>query len=184
MFAKAETWLKENVGEWKIVRVNRSGSEAAFASYEMRWIPDRFQHLVQEENSAFLYSVEYNNEQYIQEKGDTPAGWGIGENEVTDSLAWGYYKTSKIKKTEMAVGVFDTEDKHWNILEEGEWKINNQEVLYYVYLINTRTETEKIARESICCIWTDETNDVTFRLDGNLSRDEAMMIVRNIKKVK
>ena len=184
VMAKAENWIKEVVGEWKIVRVKSTNPNASFVTYEMRWIPERFQHLIDEESKEYQYSAEYNSEHYFSGSQKQTAGWIVGENETLDSLAWGYVKTSAAKEPQMLVGVFDPDDQSWNITEEGEWEINGQTVLYYVYMIDSWKSEEQIHREAICCIWVDETSDLTFRLDGNLSREEAMKIVKNIRRVR
>ena len=183
VFANAEAWIKEVIGEWKIVWVKSTNPEAPFASYELGWIPERFRHLVNEEIMDNQYSAEYNSEHYFSGKGNTPARWVSETGEILDHLAWGYFKISETEKSQMKVGLFDPEEDKWNITGESEWEINGWKVLCYEYtmsvLINGK---EKLTKDFVCCIWADEDQDTAFRLDGNMTKEEAKNIILNVKK--
>ena len=86
----------------------------------------------------------------------------------------------------MRVGYFDPEDDTWNILSEEEIQVQGRDVLCYVYTLKAKTASgdgEALPRRNyVCCIWTDPEADIAFRLDGNITREEAVKIIETIGK--
>ena len=186
--AKVETWVKIVKDHWMGVRPNSTNSETAFRYYTLGWLPERFEHLLNEEYASDCYLAEYNTEHYRPGnfwKGET-GSWGSKEGEVIDHFAWGYYKISEWDEALMRVGYFDPEDDTWNILSEEEIQVQGRDVLCYVYTLKAKTASgdgEALPRRNyVCCIWTDPEADIAFRLDGNITREEAVKIIETIGK--
>ena len=206
-YAKIQAWIKGQSGGYNTVKPVSVHPEAAFPTYRLGWLPERFERCFPLENQENTFSEEYRNDHLVDVSMEaweaTVKGrydrtdlfpepgklWAAPAPQDSSFFGWGYYKLSKYEDSVLYLHRTDSRTGENRIKEEGEWQIGDQEVLYHLYNAygsekGPDGQTKIYHYDMIDCIWIDQEHDVVFRMTGTLTKEEAQKMIENVKLVK
>ena len=173
VYAQVQAWIKGTMtdkegNQYNVISVIGSSEQEATWQYFLEWLPERFgsapEMIMSGSSKEFRCSVKIPWEVYIALPNVNVSGWygpTPAYGDVPETLGIGFIQGSH--------DLYFLPEKY--IEEEGETVIGEWQVHIYVY-----------TRGDISCIGVSIEHGDAFRIDGNITKEEAVRIIENIRR--